>query len=120
MKYLQVLSNEMITNPVLYDRRKKPRIYVPFHATVQGVDENGEQFEINTILDNFSSNSLYLRLLPRVKQGAELSVTIGLSTTEPLTQTIPRVALDGVVQRIDQKSGGACGVVVTFARPRFL
>ena len=44
-------------SPLSGERRSKPRIYIPFPATVQGVDESGNPFEVDTVIDNLSGNS---------------------------------------------------------------
>jgi hypothetical protein len=31
------------------ERRKKERIYVPFPATVEGVDKDGQKFKVDTV-----------------------------------------------------------------------
>lgn len=102
------------------ERRSKPRIYIPFPATVQGVDDSGKPFEVDTVIDNLSSNSLYLRLTSSVEQGARLSIIIGLSTSTADKASVPRMMLNGEVLRAEQKPGGACGVAVSFKHPQLL
>ncbi len=102
------------------DRRLKPRICVPFPAKVEGRDENGEDFKVQTVLDNLSADGLYLRMVPCVEPGARISILLRLITTADLVETVPRFAIDGVVIRREEKIGGAHGVAVTFDRVRFL
>lgn len=103
-----------------YERRRKPRIYTPFPAIVQGKNEGGEHFKVETVIDTFSVESLYLRMLPCVEKGAKLSVLVGLKPYETISDDSPRLAIDGVVQRIEEKPGGACGVAITFKKVNFL
>lgn len=101
------------------DRRIKPRIYIPFPAIVEGQDEDGQVFKSDTVLDNFSSNSMYFRILPSVGKGSSLSITVGLSTSLPMNENLSRISVEGLVRRADLKEGGVCGVAVTFKKARF-
>ena len=100
------------------ERRGKPRICVPFHATVEGKDNSGQAFCVETVLDNLSSSGLYLRILPRVEQGAKLLIELGLLTPPDMTDGATRFAIEGVVVRSDEKTGGVFGVAVNFENVR--
>lgn len=102
------------------EQRAKPRISVPFPADVVGRDDKGRAFSITTVLDNVSGSGLYLRLMPCVDQGAKLSIVVKLPTPSDLVDTEPSFAIEGIVVRAEEKSGGACGVAVTFDRVRFI
>jgi hypothetical protein len=102
-----------------YERRKTPRICVPFHATLRGVDDEGENFTVDTVLDNVSSDGLYMRIMPRVKIGTSLAIEIALHKPLQATEQGSRLLVDGVVLRTEDKAGGASGVAVTFERVRF-
>src|SRR4029077_16189924 len=67
------------------ERRSKPRIHNPFPAKISGVDQNENEFEIETRLDNLSGNSLGLRIMRPVKTGASVTVVFSLS---PITSDI--------------------------------
>jgi hypothetical protein len=101
------------------ERRSKLRICVPFHAKVKGVDSMGSQFSIETVLDNVSANGLYLRMMPDVETGAQLSIDVGLYTTSRVTEDAPRFSVDGVVVRKEKRAGGAAGVAVSFSVAKF-
>ncbi len=101
------------------ERRNKLRISVPFHARVKGMDLNGNEFMVETVLDYISADGLYMRILPSVKIGATLAIDVGLHTTSHVTEDTPRFSVDGSVLRTDVKPGGACGVAVSFAKVRF-
>ena len=100
------------------ERRGKPRICVPFHATVEGKDDTGQAFYVETVLDNLSSSGLYLRILPRVEQGAKLLIELGLLTPPDMTDAATRFSIEGVVVRSDAKTGGIFGVAVNFENVR--
>lgn len=102
------------------DRRGKPRICVPFYARVEGKDDTGEEFSIQTVLDNLSVNGLYLRIMPCVEEGARLAIELGLLTPPGVTEGATRFSIEGVVVRSERKTGGACGVAVNFESVRFV
>lgn len=102
------------------DQRAKPRISVPFSADVRGKNDMGEDFSISTVLDNVSGNGLYLRMMPYVEPGAKLSIVVKLPTPADLVNPEPGFAIEGMVVRSEEKTGGACGVAVTFNRVRFM
>ncbi len=104
----------------MFDRRNKPRIYVPFPAKVHGVDDKGTEFNIETVLDNVSANGLYVRMLTNVEEGEKLSVGLSLNTPSHIAEGAPQVSIDGVVLRRDRKAGGVWGVAVAFDAVRFL
>ena len=106
--------------PPIPERRRKPRIDIPFPAKVKGVDANGEAFETNSVLDNFSAGGLYLRLACSLNQGAELLVFVELPTASEDKAGASLIETKGVVLRAEPKPDGACGVAVGFERYRFL
>ena len=101
------------------DKRRKPRICVPFHATVRGTSNEGEEFNVETVLDNVSGAGLYMRMMPNVKEGTRLSIGLRLHTGSSPTKEAPRVVVEGVVLRAENKAGGVCGVAVAFDHVRF-
>ena len=101
------------------ERRSKPRIDVPFHARVQGIDGAGNEFFIETVLDNISSDGLYMRMMPSVEIGSALLIDVGLRPTEHVTPEAPRFSISGVVLRKEDKLGGTSGVAVSFVKVRF-
>jgi c-di-GMP-binding flagellar brake protein YcgR len=102
-----------------HDRRRKPRICVPFHTTVRGVNNEEEEFNVETILDNVSGDGLYMRMMPSVKEGTTLSIQILLHKSSHMPEEASRILVEGVVLRTEKKAGGVCGVAVTFDRVRF-
>ncbi|MBI3325996.1 MAG: PilZ domain-containing protein [Nitrospinae bacterium] len=99
------------------EARRDPRLYEPFPVKVRGVDANGDDFDLNTVLDNFSAGGLYLRLPQRLEPGAKVFAVVRLTT-----QDAPgaRVAVRGRVRCLEPKPDGGCGVAIQFTRHRFL
>ena len=102
------------------ERRRNPRIYEPFPATVRGVDTNGKSFETSTVLDNLSASGLYLRLAQSVKEHTELLIVTRLATAPTAEAPGALVALHGVVLRAELQPDGSCGVAVLIKQHRFL
>lgn len=105
--------------PPSKERRGKLRIAVPFHAKVRGRDSGGDEFTVDTVLDNISADGLYMRIVPRVEVGQRLRIDVGLHTTPDVTGRSPRFSVEGTVLRAEEKLGGACGVAVSFASVDF-
>jgi hypothetical protein len=102
------------------ERRRKPRIYEPFCATVQGVDARGKDFEIGAQLVNLSVLGLYMNLAQSVEPGTKLGAIIQFSTTPTNGVDAPRVAIKGVVLRVELKQSDVYGVALEFTQYRFL
>jgi c-di-GMP-binding flagellar brake protein YcgR len=106
--------------PQNVERRRKPRIDIPFPAKVQGVDASGESFEMDSVLDNFSASGLYLRMPRSLDQGAELRVVVQLPTASVDKAGASQIETRGVVLRAEPQPDGACGMAVGFTQHRFL
>jgi PilZ domain len=103
----------------LIERRSTPRIVTPFPVTVRGVDQAGDRFRIDTVLDNFSAAGLYLRLVRPIKPGATLFVVVRFTVAPAANLTAPGVAARGVVVWVEPLLS-AWGVGLKFMRQRFL
>jgi len=101
------------------ERRNKVRIAMPFHARVKGIDCAGNEFLVETVLDNLSAEGLYLRMVLDVEVGSQLSIDVGLRLTSHVTENAPRFLVEGTVLRTEEKPGGAHGVAVSFVRVMF-
>jgi hypothetical protein len=99
-----------------HERRSAARIETPFPATVRGVNIDDQPFEEHTVLDNFSSSGLYLRLARRVLPGVRLFVLMRLSVAPNATY----IALRGVVLRTEPRPGGIFGTALRFTHHRFI
>ena len=118
----EAIRKTMDSNPseVKVERRKKPRIYTPFHARISGVNSSGEAFEASTVLDNMSSGGLYLRVDHDVRQGTNVMVTIRLSTKHLDLVPVANVAVKGVVLRNEEQTNGTYGLGICIQTRRFL
>src|SRR5215831_12551007 len=61
------------------ERRRHPRLWVPFPIRVRGKAIGGEAFQLHTVLDDFSAGGLFLRLPFRVAVGAQLFMVVYLT-----------------------------------------
>ena len=102
------------------DRRRTPRIEIPFPAIARGVEANGRRFEEHIVLDNLSGLGLYLRLMRPVAQGARLFVYIRLSNAPDPNAHAAYVAAHGLVARVEPQLDGAFGIAVIFTYHRFV
>jgi c-di-GMP-binding flagellar brake protein YcgR len=102
------------------ERRGAVRVAIPFPATVRGLDQTGDRFTLDTILDNLSSTGLYLRLARMVAPGAALFIVVRLTVVPAQQVAAASVAVRGVVLRAELQLDGTWGVAVRFTRHRFL
>jgi hypothetical protein len=102
------------------ERRGAVRVAIPFPATVRGMDQTGDRFTLDTVLDNLSSTGLYLRLARLVEPGAALFIVVRLTVVPAQQVAGASVAVRGVVLRSELQPSGMCGVAVRFTRHRFL
>jgi hypothetical protein len=102
------------------ERRAKARVAIPFPATVRGLNANGETTETDTHLNNLSAGGLHLRLAQPINQGANLFIIIWLGSSPKRELGTPRVAVRGIVSRVEPESAGAYGVAVAIRQYRFL
>jgi len=84
------------------------------------VGAGGKRFESNAVLDDFSAGGLYVRLPRRVEPGAKFFAVVRLATGPPAGASAPRVAVRGVVLRVEPQPDGRYGLGVQFTRHRFL
>ena len=102
------------------DRRRNERIYDPFPAMVRGVDASGTAFLSRTIIDNISTEGLYLRLMQQMEHRTKLYIIVHLSNLQIEGERAMRLYLSGEVVRVEPRLGGACGFAVSIKRNRFL
>ena len=101
------------------ERRLKLRLYGSFPATVRGVNDIGEAFEIDASLENIGAGGLYLRMAQKVSPGAKLFIVTRL-TRASRGVSAPRLALRGIVLRVEPQPDGTCGVAAGVTSHRFL
>ena len=103
----------------LIERRSVPRIATPFPAMLRGVNQAGDWFRIDTVLDNFSAAGLYLRLVLPIEPGATMFVVVRFTIGPAARPAAPGVAARAVVVWAERR-GGAWGVAMKFTHRRFL
>jgi hypothetical protein len=117
-------SKQEIPDPLLvseyHDRRRKARICDPFPAMVRGVDISGTAFLSRTIIDNISTDGLYLRLMQRLEHRTQLYIIVQLTNLQIDSEPAMRLHLSGEVLRVEPRVGGACGFAVKIKRNRFV
>ena len=101
------------------EQRRKARVTVPFPARVRGVDARGREFEVVTVLDNLSQDGLHVHLPHQVEKGMRIFVVFQLSTS-PVEETATRVAVRGVVLRVEPRPPSLWGIAVAITSHRFL
>ncbi len=102
------------------ERRTKPRLRAPFSIRIRGAGEGGKRFEIETALDNLSAGGLYAKINRSVALEAKLFCVIRLSTEAGDDASGPRIAVRGIVKRVEIQPDGSCGLAVLFTHHRFL
>jgi hypothetical protein len=107
------------SEPIEEEGQRQERIYEPFPVMVHSVDASGEAFDIHTVLNNFSTSGLYVRLERRIDPGTKLLAFVRLSTSAPEVPA-PCVAVRGIVLRAEPQPDGTGGIAVRFTRHRFL
>jgi len=111
----------LLTADARVERRSKPRMAASFPATVHGINEHGEPFKVDTVIDNISAGGLFLWLPQCLEQGAGLLVVSRMAKPDNGTAaTAPVVAMHGTVLRARQVQGGLCGVAMKITRHEFL
>ena len=102
--------------PETAERRKKARIVRAFPVQVSGVDADGRDFRIHTVVDNLSAGGLYMQLARRVEAGSRVEVVIRYSNEEPSAC----IVAGGIIRRVEECPHGLCGVGVEFIRYQFM
>ncbi len=102
------------------ERRKKLRIREPFLAKVRGANKSGKDFEIETNIENLSSEGLYVRFEHQVDEGARLFIIIRLPADRTGAISGPIVATRGLVKRCESIVDGTYGLAVNFTSYRFI
>lgn len=98
------------------ERRKKPRISLPFFVKVRGVDAEGTSFVADTVVDNLSTGGIHVHLPFRVSEGQEFLMMIRLSVST--TANAVQVQARGPVVRVEPKPHKSFGVALAFLEYR--
>jgi hypothetical protein len=102
------------------ERRSQPRVHEAFPAQVRGVDDAGQGFELETVLDNLSTGGLYMRLPRSVRCGSKLSLVVRFPGLQNGTNFVPLISLKGTVTRAEPQADGRCGLAVVLSTSRLL
>jgi hypothetical protein len=100
-------------------RRRGERLEAPFPILIRGVNAQGDTFARETVLDSFSAHEFVVRLPWRLLPGARVFAVVRLSLAPPAVPA-PRVALRGLVLRVDPPWDGMYRTAVQIIRHRFL
>lgn len=103
----------------LIERRRVPRIAAPFPTILRGVDQSGDRFRIDTVLDNFGAEGLYVRLVRPIELDATVFVVVRFAVGSIPMLAAPGVAARGVVVWVEPQPG-AWGIGIRLMRQRFL
>lgn len=87
---------------------------------MQGLDANGEAFEIDSLLDNLSASGLYLRMARHLNEGAELLVLVQFPTASVNKAEASQIEARGLILRAEPQVDGAYGVAVGFTQHKFI
>jgi hypothetical protein len=109
--YVQALKSRIV------ERRLRPRIYEPFPTRAWGKDAEGQNFDVDCVLDNISSTGLYLLLPLRVKLDAELSLVIKFLNRQGTGAT---ALLHCRILRVEPQPDGRYGIAMTITEHHFL
>ena len=103
------------------ERRAKPRVAIPFRATLHGLDVEGVAFEVATVVDNMAGSGLYLRIMREVREGARLLINVDMNCHQREPEENGGMGLEvyGTVRRVDRMAGRVFGVAVSFTSSLF-
>jgi PilZ domain len=102
------------------ERRRSPRIQLPFPALVRSIEANDQPFEEHAVLDNLSSCGMYLRLGCRVQQGVGLVVRIRFSISPDTNAPVAWIEVQGMVLRTEPHPDGVYGIAIELTHYRFI
>jgi PilZ domain len=91
-----------------------------FPVRVRGVDTLSQAFEVEALLENLSVSGLYLRLPQSVAPGETLFILVMFPKHGSEERSARRVALRGVVVRVEPGPDGNCGLAIAIRHHRFL
>jgi hypothetical protein len=101
------------------ERRRKPRITLPFPLTIRGSDGKGTRFTTTAVVMSLCCQGVSFRVLHPIEPGVRVFLLIRLSTT-PSEQPAPHVAAHVRVQRIMHEINKGYVVAGEIIHQRFL
>jgi len=104
------------------ERRQKLRIAGRYPARVRWADRDAGAVRQVAVLDNLSSNGLYMRASREIGTGQKVFVAFQMIDTQrQLTpERVPKIAVRGSVLRTELLGDGSWGIVVKFGQYRFI
>lgn len=93
------------------------RISEPFPTTISGIDSRGESFELDCVLENMSSNGVYLKIPRKLKHGSEVTMMIKLSS---VPSSGAGAAIRGVTVRTEPRGNENWGLAVAINECSFI
>jgi hypothetical protein len=112
---LQTSSCPLTSLPVP-DRRKSSRLCEAFPLVVRGLNRFGEPFERRTFLVNLSAGGMYFSLSDEISLGAEVYAVVELCSASRRSRSSARVAVQGVVVRVEPWMDGTHGFGLKFTK----
>ena len=78
------------------------------------------RFEIPALMTNMSANGMYLRIKRLVHPGDYVFIAARLSTAPLSEASVPQLAINGRVMRVEPLPDGTYGAAIQFHNHRFL
>ncbi len=102
------IMRQIAPQPARLERRRKPRIDLPFPVQVSGRDHRGEAFEVQTSLRNLSASGLYMEMSRELERGGRLSLVIQMARSGQQEEAATVKAEAEVVrlQRLEEERWG--------------
>jgi hypothetical protein len=101
-------------------RRESARVPLGYPTRLNGIDGEGRPFVEETLLDNLSSDGLYLRLSRSLTPGSSVSVAVRLSSGSTPAADGFSLAAEGTILRAEPQQDGSYGTAVGFKQKRIL
>ena len=103
----------------LVEQRSKPRVNCSYPSKISGHTNEMMKFEAQAVLGNMSGGGMYLNLNRRLEIDETVFVVVHLSTSPLKEKTVPVIAANCKVLRVEPKAEGTYGVAVKMEECRF-
>ncbi len=103
-----------------YERRRKPRYQGAFPAWIRGIDDCGQTFEEQALVENISACGTYISTRRFFLPNQPISVAIQLGDSFKNTEIGKTyLEIDGTIVRVDARGEERYGVAVDFTHYSF-
>jgi hypothetical protein len=102
------------------ERRAKQRISADFPAKFRFTGRDGWKVELSSLVKNISASGLYLHSPRRIEPRETLFLVIRFLSPVSPNRDMAKIAVKGVVVRIDSLPGGHFGLGISMKQRRFL